>query len=310
MENQEFGNLEKIELRNRFKNEEYDFTPWLAKRENIQKLADELGIEINDPKLEGSVGKYSSDINAEDENKDPIVIENQLEISDNEHLGKLITYSAGHEAKTLIWIAKDIREEHIKAINFLNENSDKNMNIFAIKIELWKIGNSLIAPKFNIICKPNNWARIVRNSNNNSERSETQLKQIDFWIKYDEQLKNNKSEMSVRSPERSDRYAYIKNNKKLDLWNFLNEKNIGCNIVIKSNEKNKEIIDILNSKEKQKEIEHEFGEKLDFRPNPQSIVIRLSKTTDYNDEKEFNINSKWLETTSEKFIKTFSKYLT
>ncbi len=300
------GKIEKVELRDIFKNEEYDFTPWLAKPENLSILADVIGIEINNPKLESSVGKFSSDINAEDENKDSITIEDQLEISDHEHLGKLITYSAGHESKTLIWIAREFREEHIQAINYLNEHTDEKVNIFAIQIELWKIGNSPIAPNFNIICKPNNWARIVRRSNGNSEKTETQLKQINFWINHQERLQNDKSEISVRSPERCDAYAFMKNKYKVPLYNLIGVKKIGCNLSLEGDGW-EEVSNKL--KENKESIENVFGTKLEWKLNKSSLVIRLLKDANYSNDKEFNINSKWLEETSLKFIKIFSPYI-
>ena len=104
------GKLEKIkDLRSIWKNEEYDFTPWLAKEQNIKLLSDELGISIKVLKTEASVGKYSLDILAvnEDTNEN-IIIENQLEITNHDHLGKVLVYGAGYDAKTIIWIVKDL----------------------------------------------------------------------------------------------------------------------------------------------------------------------------------------------------------
>ena len=155
------GKLEKIkDLRSIWKNEEYDFTPWLAKEQNIKLLSDELGISIKVLKTEASVGKYSLDILAvnEDTNEN-IIIENQLEITNHDHLGKVLVYGAGYDAKTIIWIVKDYNEEHKQAIEWLNEHSDENINLFLIKIELFKIGDSDIAPHFEIISQPNDWTR-------------------------------------------------------------------------------------------------------------------------------------------------------
>ena len=129
------GKLEKIDLREIWKNEALDFTNWLAKEKNMSLLSDEIGIEIQLIKTEANVGGFSADILAEEENTGrKIIIENQLEKTDHDHLGKLITYASGFDADILIWIFKEIREEHRKAIDWLNERSDSSLNIFAIKM--------------------------------------------------------------------------------------------------------------------------------------------------------------------------------
>ena len=129
------GKLEKItDLRIIWKNEEYDFTPWLAKDVNIKLLSDEIGIPIKVKKTEAPVGKYSLDILAENEDtNENIIIENQLEITNHDHLGKILVYGAGYDAKTIIWIVKDANEEHKQAIEWLNEHSDDSINLFLVK---------------------------------------------------------------------------------------------------------------------------------------------------------------------------------
>ena len=147
------GKLEKVkDLRSVWKHEANDFTNWLAEEENLNTLGEEIGIDIELISTEAKTGSFSTDILASESNtNNKIIIENQLESTDHNHLGKIITYASGHDAKIIIWIVKDVREEHRQAIDWLNEHTDEEINIFLCKIELWKIGNSEIAPKFQIM---------------------------------------------------------------------------------------------------------------------------------------------------------------
>ena len=153
------GKLNQVDLRHIWVHEALDFTQWLAKPDNLAILSDEIGIDITLTQTEAHVGRFNVDILAEEENTGrKIIIENQLEPTNHDHLGKLITYASGYDAEIVIWIVEDARDEHTRAIDWLNEHTDENINFFLIKMELWQIGDSLPAPKFQIISQPNNWA--------------------------------------------------------------------------------------------------------------------------------------------------------
>lgn len=155
--------LEKVNLREVWKHEATDFTNWLAKPENLELLSDEIGINITLIQTEASVGKFNVDILAEEENTSrKIVIENQLESTDHDHLGKIITYASGFDAEIIVWIVKSVRDEHKQAVDWLNEHTDEKINIFAIQMEVWQIADSPYAPKFQVIAKPNDWAKAVK----------------------------------------------------------------------------------------------------------------------------------------------------
>jgi len=125
--------LKKVDLREAWKHEAYDFTDWLAKEDNIELLGDEIGIEISVLETEASVGRFSVDILAEESNKgNDIIIENQLEKTNHDHLGKIITYAAGVEADIVIWIVKESQEEHQKAIQWLNEGTNNDISFFLV----------------------------------------------------------------------------------------------------------------------------------------------------------------------------------
>ena len=177
----ELGKLEKIELREVWKHEALDFTRWLARKENIALLSKEIGIDIEVIETEMSVGRYNVDIYAKDtESNKKIVIENQLENTNHDHLGKMLVYAAGLDADIAIWIVKDVNEEHRQAVEWLNDNSFEKINIFLVKVELWKIDNSPIAPKFQVICEPNNWAKVLKQQSKENV-SDLELKQMEYW---------------------------------------------------------------------------------------------------------------------------------
>ena len=177
----ELGKLEKIELREVWRHEALDFTRWLAGKENIALLSKEIGIDIEVIETEMSVGRYNVDIYARDtESNKKIVIENQLENTNHDHLGKMLVYAAGLDADIAIWIVKDVNEEHRQAVEWLNDNSFEKINIFLVKVELWQIDNSPIAPKFQVICEPNNWAKVLKQQSKENV-SDLELKQMEYW---------------------------------------------------------------------------------------------------------------------------------
>lgn len=165
-------------LRKAWPNEASDFTPWLA--DNLDYIGDILGIDLELIEIESKVGGYSADILAkESDTENYIIIENQLEDSNHCHLGQLITYASGKNAKAIVWVVKKAREEHRNAIDWLNENTGTHLGFYLLEIELWYIGDaSKLAPKFNVVEQPNEWAKTIKPS---SDASSTQVLQLEFW---------------------------------------------------------------------------------------------------------------------------------
>lgn len=131
------GKLEKVELRKIWKHEASEFTPWLAQEDNIRLLGDTIGIELGIESQEEQVGPFRADILCKDTaNNNWVLIENQLEKTDHNHLGQLLTYAAGFDAVTIIWIAQKFTEEHRAALDWLNERTDENVTFFGLEIEL------------------------------------------------------------------------------------------------------------------------------------------------------------------------------
>ena len=179
----QLGRLEKVELRDYWKDEAKDFTPWLAEEDNINLLGETVGMELEVQEQEAKVGTFSADILCKDINTDRcVVIENQLEKTDHDHLGKVITYCSGLDAYTAIWIARTFDEEHRAAIDWLNSITDDNYNFFGIEVRLFKIGDSALAPQFDIVAKPNNWSKTIKKQV--SGNTETEKLRLDFWNAY------------------------------------------------------------------------------------------------------------------------------
>jgi hypothetical protein len=177
------GKLEKVDLRKLWNGEASEFTPWLAQEENIALLGETIGIELEVQEQEKSVGPFRADILCKDTiNEKYVVIENQLEKTDHSHLGQIMTYAAGLDAVTIIWIAKTFSEEHRATLDWLNKITDEGINFFGIEIEVYKIGDSLPAPLFNIIAKPNDWFKSIRSSSTQGKITETKQLQLEYWI--------------------------------------------------------------------------------------------------------------------------------
>ena len=170
------GKMERVDLREVWKNEARDFTSWLF--DNIDILGEELNITITPVEKEKNVGSFSADILAESEEGGPILIENQLEKTDHDHLGKLLTYVSNLEAKKAIWISKEPRSEHERAIEWLNELTS-DVDFYLVKIEAFKIGNSDPAPKFTIIAGPTESGKVV--GSEKKELAERHKKRLKFW---------------------------------------------------------------------------------------------------------------------------------
>ena len=194
MTDQALGRLTRVDLRDIWTREADDFTPWLAREENLTILSETLGIDLELEAQEKAVGPFRADVLCKDIGTGTwVLIENQLERTDHGHLGQLLTYASGLEAVTIVWIAARFTEEHRSTLDWLNRITDESFRFFALEIELWRIGESPTAPKFNVVSKPNDWSRSVAQaarSIEDSELSQTRLLQrrtgvpsIPYWTR-------------------------------------------------------------------------------------------------------------------------------
>lgn len=179
------GRLESVDPRQAWSSEAGHFTPWLALPENMALLGEAIGLELEVEAQEKNVGPFRADIlcrNTVDGSW--VLVENQLERTDHTHLGQLITYAAGLDAVTIVWVARAITEEHRAALDWLNRATNDKINFFGLEIELWRIGSSPLAPKFNVVSKPNDWTQTVLDAARGIEAGEvtpTKQLQLQFW---------------------------------------------------------------------------------------------------------------------------------
>ena len=182
------GQLQRVDLREAWESESGDFTPWLASEENIALLGEAIDMELEVESQEQSVGQFRADILCKDTaNQGWVLIENQLERTDHGHLGQLITYAAGLEAATIVWVAAEIRDEHRAALDWLNHITAEQFMFFGLEVELWRIGDSPMAPKFNVVCKPNDWSRSVISAAKTAAEgtlTENQQLQLEYWTAF------------------------------------------------------------------------------------------------------------------------------
>lgn len=181
------GTLARVALRDIWQTEVGDFTPWLAREENLHILGDAIGMDLEVEEQEKSVGIFRADILCRSvQDGSWVLIENQLERTDHNHLGQLLTYTAGLDAVAIVWVAERFTDEHRAALDWLNEKTADGIGFFGLEIELWRIDDSPVAPKFNVVCRPNEWTKAVVQS-----RSDPELAQFcaDYWLGVLEDLK-------------------------------------------------------------------------------------------------------------------------
>ena len=172
----ELSKIERVELREVWPNEAADFTPWLAEEENLSLLGEAIGLDLELREQEASVGSFSLDVLANDQSSGrTVIIENQLTETDHTHLGQILTYAAGHDAGTIVWIAKKFRDEHRAALDYLNGRTGEDTEFFGVVVEVWRIDVSRPAVNFDLVVTPNEWRKeSARNARDGgaSERNE------------------------------------------------------------------------------------------------------------------------------------------
>ena len=177
-----FTPLSDADLREAWPNEAQNFTPWLFK--NMEYLSEVLGIDLEATDREVAVDRFSADIIAKDvRTGDRVLIENQLEYSDHTHLGQILTYLAGLQANSIVWVARGFEDAHLSAIRWLNEHTFSDFSFFAVCLRVVRIGDSPFAPVLEVVEKPNNWERILRTRANSIESPLTGLRRR-FWDRY------------------------------------------------------------------------------------------------------------------------------
>lgn len=303
------GEIKNVPLREIWKNEAYDFTPWLV--DNLDKLGAAVGIELEFEGKEVSVGPFSADILAKDSGMDSfVVIENQLEKTNHDHLGKCITYSSVLDASAVVWIASDFTEEHKKALDWLNDHTTDEIGFYGVKIELWKIDDSQPAVRFNVISSPNEVVRQATKRKEQGELSENRQLQLDFWTAFRNKLSESGKIGSLQTPRPQYWFDIALGKSGIHLSNTFNtdKSEIGLRIYI-GNKYADEWLPYFESYKEQ--IEEEIGSKLQWNPNPDNRdkVIILTKQFDLEKKDNWDKAISWLVEETITFREVFSSLI-
>lgn len=181
------GKIKEVDIRSVWPHEQYDFSKWLADEENIRALGEEMNLSLTDVDTEQFVGSYRCDIICKDElTGKSVLIENQLEQTNHDHLGKIITYASGLDASVVVWIVAKARAEHASAIEWLNKHTDDEISFFLIEVHAYTIGDSAPAPMFKIVEQPNDFAKTVKAIAHKGELNETQTNRLQFWTQFND----------------------------------------------------------------------------------------------------------------------------
>ena len=305
---QNLGRLESVDLRTVWTSEADDFTPWLAEEDNLALLGDTIGLELEMEAQEKNVGPFRADLLCKDTaSNNWVLVENQLERTDHTHLGQLMTYAAGLKAVTIVWIADHFTEEHRAALDWLNEITDKRFNFFGLEVELWRIGSSLAAPKFNIVCSPNEWTKTI-SSVAEGELTETKLLQQEYWAALRELLLERKNTVKPTKPLPQSWYGFAVGRSYFWMTGAMNTQKHWIQVSISCGGENALAHFRLLEKEKDA-IEQEVGCALEWEELPgkkeKRIALRKQDANPTNRE-DWATQHSWLADKIESFYKAFA----
>ena len=302
------GTLKKItDLRSIWPHEALNFTPWVA--ENVDLLADAVGLDITVDETESSVGDFNVDIYASETGTDrKIIIENQLEDTDHDHLGKLITYASGKGADVVIWVVKHAREEHKAAVEWLNNHTDDKIGFFLCEIKLFQIGDSQIAPSFTVVERPNDWTKEIRKT---ASANSTQQQRLEYWQAFNDYAFTDAN------------FSRIFNKRKptTDHWMDFSIGSSACHIAVSQIQKRKAVdveLYINDDKELFKslfahkdEIEKNMEMELEWKELPERKASRIliEKTVDLDDRATWPEQFDYIMDTCIKMKRAFKRYL-
>jgi hypothetical protein len=301
MTKDKLGRLERVELRDIWATEASDFTPWLARSENLEVLSETLAIELELEAQEKPVGPFRADLLCKDIGTNRwVLVENQLERTDHTHLGQLLTYASGLEAVTIVWIAARFTEEHRSTLDWLNRITDDSFRFFGLEVELWRIGSSPAAPKFNVVSKPNDWSHSVAQAAraiDDAQLSETRLRQREYWVGLNAAL--NAAAGSVpgsRKPQAQSWMAYGIGRSRFNLSASVGRqsKRVMAELYISGPSAKAFFAQLEVGKD---QIHKELGYELDWELLPEGQDCRIAKrleNADFDDVSDWPRQHEWL----------------
>lgn len=306
----ELGRLESVDLREAWETEAQDFTPWLAK--NLSVLAETLDMELELEAIETNVGPFRADILCKNADGGAwVLIENQLERTNHSHLGQLLTYAAGLNAVTICWIAARFTEEHRATLDWLNEITDDRFRFFGLEVELLRIiGTSPVAPKFNIVSKPNAWSRSVTELADSKSVTPRKQVQREFWSALMQRLDERRSPIRSKKPQPESwmQFSIGRSEFCLEARLHSSEKWIAVHLVMQGPNA---VAHYALLEQQREEIDRELGKDLEWRPSPKKEQHVRLRRTDADSTKRENWPDQliWMVSTLEAFDKAFRQRL-
>ncbi|WP_166306923.1 DUF4268 domain-containing protein [Bradyrhizobium sp. 2S1] len=306
------GRLERVDLREIWLSEATGFTPWLARPENMAVLSETLNIELELEAQERSVGPFRADLLCKDIGTDRwVLIENQLERTDHTHLGQLLTYASGLEAVTIVWIAARFTEEHRSTLDWLNKITDESFRFFGLEVELWRIGTSPAAPKFNVVSKPNEWSHSVATAArviDDGELSERRQLQLRYWTAFNAKLETIGGPVSGRrkaQPRAWMGYPISRSSMSLNGVIVVGRRRLRAELYLRGPQAKRFFALLFEQKT---DIERELGFGLDWQelPEGQDSRIAFSIDADPANESDWPRQHDWLATRLNEFHRVFS----
>lgn len=267
------GRLEILPIRIAFPNEARHFTTWLEAQ--IDAIAERLGLKLTCVQREKAVGSFNVDLLCEDENGRPVIIENQLEATNHDHMGKVLTYLVNLDAAAAIWITSEARPEHRKVIDWLNESTPADVSFYLVKAEAVRIGDSPPAPLFTVVSSPS--AELKEAGHRKKEWAEQNVKKAEFWESLLELSRDKTRLFSNIKPSKGGWISTGAGKGGLS-FNYVARLKSACielYIDTGDREQNKTIFDALY--EGKESIEQEFGGSLDWQRMPDKQASRIEK---------------------------------
>lgn len=306
-----FGRLEPVRLRDYFKDEARDFTPWLCKPENLSLLSDTVGMNLEFVGREVPVGPFRADIVAEDDDR-RVVIENQLDVTDHRHLGQLLVYATDRRAHTVVWVARHVSDEYRKVIDWLN--GETSTSFWALEIELWRIGDSAVAPKFNVVCEPNELTKSA-DAGEPAELTGVKVLQQEFWSGFSEFLDEENSSFNSRKARAQNWYSLsIGTSLAYISLTMLVSKNgrIGCELYLPGRKQANVIFEELKKDQVAIQSELDGLGELQWQDLPDKKACRIviyRSGVNLEDQEQWPDFYGWLLERSERFKATFAPRL-
>ncbi|MFC4245352.1 DUF4268 domain-containing protein [Gryllotalpicola reticulitermitis] len=296
------GRLSTVQPRDVWRNEASNFTPWLL--QNADVLCDLLGMDLALEEAEHAAGDFSLDLIGLDETTGQrVIVENQLEESDHKHLGQILTYAAGTDPTTIVWVATSFRSEHRAALDWLNERTDENTRFFGVVIEVVRIGDSAPAPAFKLVAQPNDWGKHVRATAQQTGLTEREQSYQGFWSKFSARVRGEHPTWTRGTTTKSSWFTMSAGIPNVNWISTFTQKSLGLQLEFVSSDQDLNLTRFYALEAHRTELEAAFGEPLTWEPREGYKGTRVAfygEPADVQNVEEWDSCIDWLINTGER----------